>query len=103
MRQQLSEAILMTSREALRRPALIRGHGHQRICIVITFKNGATAGSGWDQVFKAPIKVLDGKDDFEDGAYELVLGAQVFTLTKNGGEYQEIGKPARKAASSSLR
>ena len=37
-----------------------------------------------------PIKVLDGKDEFKDGVYELVLGAQVFALTKNRGEYQEI-------------
>jgi len=84
----------MTSLGEFRRPALIRGHGHERICIVITFKNCATSGSAGDRLFRPPIKILDGKDDFEDGAYELVLGAQIFALTKNGGTYQEIAESA---------
>jgi hypothetical protein len=73
-----------------RRPALIRGRGHARICIVSASKNGTTHHSSWHHLFRPPIKILDGYDDFEDGAYELVLGAQVFALDKNGGEYQEI-------------
>jgi hypothetical protein len=74
----------------VKRPALIRGHGHARICIVSTSKNGATPDSGWHHLFRPPIKILDGNDAFEDGAYELVLGAQVFALNKDGGAYQEI-------------
>jgi hypothetical protein len=71
----------------LRRPALIRGHGRQRICIVTAYKNRIPPGSGWSQLFRAPIKILDYKDDFEDGIYQLVLGAQVFAVIKNRGEY----------------
>ena len=74
----------------IRRPALIRGCGHQRICFVITSKNGSAPGSGCQHLFKAPMKILDSEDDFKDGPYELVLGAQVFALTKKGGEYQEV-------------
>ena len=80
----------MASNGELRRPALIRGNGHERICIVATHKNNTTNSSGWDHLFRTPIKVLDGNDDFEDGVYELVLGAQVFALTKNLGEYRKI-------------
>jgi len=42
--------------------------------------------------------VLDSKDDFEDGVYELVLGAQVFALIKSGREYDEITSIRLKAA-----
>lgn len=96
MRQPSPKVTLLSSNGELRRPALIRGHGHQRICIVVTSKNGSTPGSGWDHLFRTPTKILDGKDDFEDGFYELVLGAQVFALTKNRGEYKEITASIRK-------
>ena len=69
-------------------PALIRGHGEHRICIVLAIKNVAPLDS--NQLFKAPIRVLDAKDDFKDGSYELVVGAQAFSLVKSRGEYQII-------------
>lgn len=72
------------------RPALIRGYGRQRICIVIAFKNGNYGDPSWEQLFTPPIRIRDGNDDFEDGHYELVLGAQIFQLTKSAGNYQEI-------------
>ena len=78
----------------LRRPALIRGHGHERICIVITSKDGVAAEPARSQLFRPPIKIADSKDDFEDGNYELVLGAQVFALRKSGGNYKEISEPS---------
>ena len=79
----------MSSVEVLRLvPALIRGHGEHRICIVLAIKNSAPLDS--NQLFKAPIRVLDAKDDFEDGSYELVAGAQTFSLVKSRGEYQII-------------
>jgi hypothetical protein len=82
----------MSCLAGLRRPALIRGYGHARLCIVITSKHCVAGEHGWDQLFRPPIKVLDNKDDFEDGNYELVLGAQVFELKKNEGHYAEIGE-----------
>ena len=83
---------LETEPGTLKRPALIRGHGHTRICFVTTFKNGATNNTNSYKLFRPPITILNPDDDFENGIYELVLGAQVFVLTKNGGEYQEISE-----------
>lgn len=80
---------VMSSTAALRLvPALIRGHGDQRICMVLAIKNPVPLDSL--QLFAAPIRVLDGDDSFQDGSYQLVVGAQTFTLVKSRGEYQSI-------------
>jgi hypothetical protein len=80
---------VMSSTAALKLvPALIRGHGEHRICMVLAIKNPAPFDSL--QLFGAPIRVLDGDDSFQDGSYELVVGAQTFTLVKSRGEYQSI-------------
>ena len=79
----------MSSTEALRLvPALIRGHGEHRICMVLAIKNPVPFDSL--QLFAGPIRVLDGDDSFQDGSYELVVGAQRFMLVKSRGEYQSI-------------
>lgn len=80
----------MNCLRACLRPALIRGQDRNRICIVAAFKNHARGDVGWERLFKPPIRVVDGNDDFEDGDYELVLGAQTFRLTKSSGKYHEI-------------
>ena len=69
---------------------MIRSQGRERICMVVTFKNCDASESRREGVFRPPIRILDGKDGFEDGEYELVLGEQIFPLTKIGGNYLEI-------------
>jgi len=68
-------------------PALVRSRERERFCTVSAARN-LEPNSG--QFFRSPIKILDPADDFPDGTYELVLGAQTFVLTKRGGKYQPI-------------
>ena len=58
--------------------------------MVMASKNSGSRNSGWGLLFRPPIKILDDKDDFDDGDYELVLGAQIFRLRKIAGSYLEI-------------
>jgi hypothetical protein len=60
---------------------------------VTTSKECISHGSGWDQIFRTPSKIQDGKDDFEDGIYELVLGAQIFAVTKSGESTRKSEHP----------
>lgn len=74
-------------REVVTMPALIRGQAQQRHCTVSAVRNPDRESA---DLFKGPIKVLDEKDDFPDGTYQLVLGAQVFSLVKSTGNYRAI-------------
>ena len=74
------------------RLAFIRGRGCERFCTVSAVKvNDPTAANL--APYCCPIKVQD-NDNFSDGHYELVLGAQTFVMTKMKGEYQAIVQEA---------
>jgi hypothetical protein len=66
-------------REVATLPALIRGAAQQRRCNVAAVRNPDRESP---DIFKDPIKIIDNKDDFPDGTYQLVLGTQVFVLKK---------------------
>jgi len=78
-----------TQLEVVVRLALIRGRGCQRFCNVSAVKVSDPKAPD-AAPYRGPIKIHDQQDNFPDGNYELVLGAQVFVLTKSGGKYQPI-------------
>ena len=67
-------------RQIVLRPAFIRGQGCGRFCTVSAVKANDPTPSNLTP-YRCPIKVQD-KDDFPDGNYDLVLGAQTFVLKK---------------------
>ena len=75
-------------RQIVLRPAFIRGQGCGRFCTVSAVKANDPTPSN-QTPYRCPIKVQD-KDDFPDGNYDLVLGAQTFVLKKRKGDYLPI-------------
>jgi hypothetical protein len=70
------------------RLAFIRAQGYERFCTVSAVKTNDPTSPKLTP-YRCPIKVQD-KDDFPDGDYELVLGAQTFVLKKRKGDYLPI-------------
>jgi len=68
------------------RLAFIRGQGCGRFCNVRAIK---APNAGPFSLYRCPITVQE-KDDFPDGNYELVVGAQTFVLKKRKGDYLPI-------------
>jgi hypothetical protein len=68
------------------RLAFIRGRGCGRFCTVRAVK---AQNPTPPNLYRCPITVQE-KDDFPDGNYELVLGAQTFVLKKRSGDYLPI-------------
>jgi hypothetical protein len=73
-------------RDMVLRLAFIRGRGCGRFCTVRAIK---ARDSNPLSLYRCPITVQE-KDDFPDGNYELVLGAQAFVLKKRKGHYLPI-------------
>jgi len=73
-------------RDMVLRLAFIRGRGCGRFCTVRAIKAKDPIPPN---LYRCPITVQE-KDDFPDGNYDLVLGAQTFVLKKRRGDYLPI-------------